>query len=113
MEYTLGIKTVRSIEVDVAEQVITIAGANRVPLPRVFEATSSLNRALDHFGCNKSSLAGTGSSHDIILVLFQNVPLKLIKPPRESEIPKRSLATQSRTIVKLRSEVHCQELIWI
>jgi len=37
MEYALAI-TVRRIDVDLAEQVITTAGANRVPLPRVFEA---------------------------------------------------------------------------
>jgi len=34
-----------------------------------------------------------------------------MKPPRESEISTRSLATQSRTTVKLRSKVRCQELI--
>jgi len=79
MEYVLAINTVRRIEVDVAEQIITTAGANRVPLPRVFEATSPLNEELDNSDCNKSSLAGTGSSHDTTLVLFQNVPLKLMK----------------------------------
>jgi len=89
MEYTLAISKVRKIELDTAEQFIATAGANRVPLPRAFKATSSLNRALDNFDCNKSSLAGIGSSHDTNLVLFQNVPL--MKPPRESEISARSL----------------------
>ena len=49
MEYALAINTVRRIEVDVAEQVIATAGANRVPLPRLFEATGSLNEELDNF----------------------------------------------------------------
>ena len=61
MEYALAINTVRRSEVDVAEQVIVIACANRVPLPRAFEATSSLNGVLDNFVCNKSSLAGHNS----------------------------------------------------
>ena len=101
--------TVRRIDVDLAEQVIAIAGDNRVPLPRVLEATSPLNGALDNFDHNESTLAGTGSSHDTILILFQNVSLNLMKPPRESEITTRFLATQNRTTVKLRSQVSCQE----
>ena len=40
--------TVRRIDVDLAEQVIATAGTNRFPLPRVFEATSPLNGALDN-----------------------------------------------------------------
>ena len=107
----VGYNTVRRIDVDLAEQIIATAGDNRVPLPRVFEATSPLNGALDNFDRNESTLAGTGSSHDTILVLFQNVSIKLTKPPRESEISTRLLATQSRTTVKLRSKVGCQELI--
>ena len=103
--------TVRRIDVDLAEQVIAIAGDNRVPLPRVLETTSPLNGALDKFDRNENTLAGTGSSHDTILILFQNVPLNLMKPPRESEISTRFLATQNKTTVKLRSQVRCQELI--
>ena len=64
---------------------IATAGANRVPFPRVFEATSPLNGALDNFDRNESTLGGTGSSHDTKLVLFQNVPLKLMKPPCKGE----------------------------
>ena len=103
--------TVRRIDVDLAEQVIATAGASRVPLPRVFEATSPLNGALDNFDHNESTLGETGSSHDTVLVLFQNVPRKLMKPPKENEISTRFLATQSRKTVKLRSKVSCQELI--
>ena len=62
--------TVKCIDVDLAEKVITIAGGSRVPLPCVFEARSPLNRALDNFDRNESTMAGTGSTHDTILVLF-------------------------------------------
>ena len=71
---------------DLAERIITTAGDNRVPLPAVLEATSPLNGALDNFDRNESTLAGTGSTHDTILVLFQNVPIGLDKPPAESDI---------------------------
>ena len=42
---------------------------------------------------------------------FQNVPINLEKPPQEHEISVRPLATQSRTTVKLRSQVKCQQII--
>ena len=41
-----------------------------MPLPPVLEATNPLNGAMDNFDRNKSTLAGTGSMHDTILVLF-------------------------------------------
>ncbi len=105
---SVSYNTVKRIDVDLAEQVIATAGDNRVPLPAVLEATSPLNGAMDNFDLNESTLAGTGSSHDTILILFQNVPLILKKPPRESAISARSLFTRSRTTVKLRSKVSCQ-----
>ena len=75
--------TVKRIDVDLAEQIITAADDNRVPLPAVLEATSPINGAMDNFDQNESTLAGTGSTHDTILVLFQNVPINLEKPPQE------------------------------
>ena len=65
--------TVNRIDVDIAEQIISTAGDNRIPLPPVLES-SSLNTAMDNFDHNESALAGIGSTHDTILVLFQNVP---------------------------------------
>ena len=105
--------TVKRIDVDLAERIITTAGDNRVPLPSVLEKTSPLNGALDNFDRNESTLAGTSSTHDTILVLFQNVPTTLEKPPKESEISTRPFGAQNRSIVKLRSKVGCQQLIRI
>ena len=110
---SVSYNTVRKIDVDLAEQIITTAGDNRVPLPAILEKTSPLNGAMDNFDRNESTLAGTGSSHDTILILFQNVPLVREKPPQESEISVRSILTQSRTTVKLRSKVSCQQLVWM
>ena len=103
--------TVRRINVDIAERIINIAGDNRVPLPAVLEATSPLNGAMDNFDRNESTLAGTGSTHDTILVLFQNVPVNEEKPSEGSEISKRLHVSQDRISVRLRSKVTCQELI--
>ena len=69
--------TVKRIDVDLAEQIIATAGDNRVPLSTVLEETSPVNGALDNFDRNESTLAGTGSTHDTIFVLFQNVPINL------------------------------------
>ena len=78
--------TVRRIDIDIAERIINTAGDNRVPLPAVLEATSPLNGAMDNFHRNESTLAVTGSTHDAILVFFQNVPVNEEKPSEGSEI---------------------------
>ena len=103
--------TVRRIDVDLAERIIEMAGNNRVPLPRVLETTSPLNGAMDNFDRNESTLAGTGSTHDTILALFQNVPVTLAKPCDDCEISTWPNSAESRSTVKLRSNVSCQELI--
>lgn len=103
--------TIRRIDVDIAEQIITTANDNRVPIPPVLEAISPLNGAMDNFDRNESTLAGTASSHDTILVLFQNVPLQLQKPLSEGQISTRPVSLSTRTSVKLRSTVSCQQLI--
>ena len=68
--------TIRRIDVDIAEQIIRTTNDNRVQIPPVLEATSPLNGAMDNFDRNENTLAGTVSTHDTILVLFQNVPLQ-------------------------------------
>jgi hypothetical protein len=105
----ISYKAVKKMDVDLAERIIATAGNNRVPLPPILEAASPLNGAMDNFDRNESTLAGTGSTHDTILVLFQNVPIHLEKPPEESKVSVRPL--ESRTTVKLRSTVSCQKLI--
>ena len=101
---------VKRIDVDLAEQIIATAGNSRVPIPAVLETSSPLNGAMDNFDRNESTLAGTGSTHDTILVLFQNVRRNLEKPSAESELSSRPPSSLSRTTVKLRSKVGCQEL---
>ena len=103
--------TVKRIDVDLAELIITTAGDNRVPIPPAFEIASPLNGAMDNFDRNESTLAGTGSTHNTILVLFQNVPVDLEKPSKESKISERPI--QSQTTVRLQSQVKCQQLIRI
>ena len=107
----VGYNTVKRIDVDIAEQIISTAGDNRIPLPPVLESSSPLNGAMDNFDRNESTLAGTGSTHDTILVLFQNVPANKEKPSDESVISTRPFSAQSRSTVKLRSKVLCQQLI--
>jgi len=85
--------TVKQIDVDLAEQIIATAGNNQVPLPPVYEGKSPLNGALENFDRNESTLAGTGCTHDTILVFFQNVPSNLEKPSQGSKISTRPLTS--------------------
>ena len=103
--------TVKRIDVDIAEQIISTAVDNRIPLPPILGPSSPLNGAMDNFDCNESTLAGTGSTHDTVLVLFQNIPTNKEKPLDECVISTRPFSAQSRTTVKLRSRVLCQQLI--
>ena len=68
-EISVSHNAVKQIDVDLAEQIITIGSDNRIPLPPVFETTSPLNGAMDNFDCNESIPAGACSTHDTILVL--------------------------------------------
>ena len=68
--------TIKRIDVDIEEKIISTTGDNRIPLPPVLESSSPLNGAMDNVDRNESTLEGTGSTHDTILVLFQNVPTK-------------------------------------
>ncbi len=92
--------TIRRIAVEMAEQIVTTSNDHRVPIPPVLEATSPLNGAMDNFDRNENTLAGIGSTHDTILVLFQNVPLQLQKPLSDGEISTRPVSLSSRTSVK-------------
>ena len=64
---------VKRIDVDLAEQIIATAGNSRVPIPAVLEASSPLNGAMDNFDRNESTLAGTGSTHDISSKMFEGI----------------------------------------
>jgi hypothetical protein len=66
---------------------------------------------MDNFDRNESTLTGTGSTHDTILVLFQNVPTDKEKPADGNDISTRPFSDNSRTTVKLRSKVLCQQLV--
>jgi hypothetical protein len=68
-------------------------------------------QAMDNFDRNESTLTGTGSTHDTILVLFQNVPTDKEKPADGNDISTRPFSDNSRTTVKLRSKVLCQQLV--
>ena len=93
---------------DLAEQIIATAGNNRVPIPAVLESSTPLNGAMDNFDRNENTLTGTGSTHDTILVLFQNVARNLEKPSGENELSIRPLSNKSMTTVKCRiAEIKC------
>ena len=100
--------TVKRIDVDIATKIISTTGDNRIPLPSVLETSSLLNGAMDNFDRKGSTLVGTCSTHDTILVLFQNVQTKKEKLS-DGNILTHPFLPQSRSTVRLRSKVRCQQ----
>ena len=45
---------------------------SKVPLPRTITSSSIIHGAVDNFDHNENNLIGKGSSHDTILMVFQN-----------------------------------------
>ena len=99
--------TVKQIDVDLAEQIVTTAGDNGVSLPPVYETTSLLNGATDNFDSNESTLVGIGSTHDTILALFQNVSGNLEKPSLKDPFKVEP------QYIQFQSKVRCQQLVRI
>ena len=60
---------------------------------------------------HESTLVGTGSTDDTILVLFQIVPTNKENASDESYKSTRPFPAQSWTTVNVRSKVRCQQLI--
>ena len=60
------------IDMGLAQRTIDLAGDCRVPLPPVIQDGVMLHGAMDNYDNNESTLSGIGSSHDTIMMLFQN-----------------------------------------
>ena len=45
---------------------------SKVPLPQTITSSSSIHGAVDNFDHNENNFTGKGSSHDTIIMVFQN-----------------------------------------
>ena len=60
------------IDVGLAQRIIDLGREPRVPVPPVIQDGVMLHGAMDNYDNNEGTLSGIGSSHDTILMLFQN-----------------------------------------
>ena len=62
----------KRIDMGLAQRTIDLGGEHHIPVPPVIQDGVMLHGAMDTYDNNKGSRSGIGSSHDTILVLFQN-----------------------------------------
>ena len=60
------------IDCSLANGIMDSCVENKVPLPRTITSSSIIHGTMDNFDHNKNTLTGKGSSHDTILMVFQN-----------------------------------------
>ena len=60
------------VDIDITQEIINLAGPNRVPVPKNINSSSIIHGTMDNFDHEENTLSGVGESHVSILVLFQN-----------------------------------------
>ena len=64
------------VDIAITQEIINLAGPNRVPLPKSINSSSINDSATDNFDHEESTLSEDGGSHDAILVFFQKPGMK-------------------------------------
>ena len=64
------------VDIAITQEIINLAGPNRVPVPKNINSSSIIHGAMDKFDHEENTLSGIGGSHDTILVLFQKPGMK-------------------------------------
>ena len=60
----------------ITQEIINLAGPNRVPVPKNINSSSIIHGAMDNLDHEENTLSEIGGSHDIILVLFRKPGMK-------------------------------------
>ena len=85
------------IDMGLVHRNIDLTGEHHVPVPPVIQDGLMLHGAMDNYDNNEGTLSGLGSSHDTILMLFQNreemnnEPLEISKRPDQLHVNRRAL----------------------
>ena len=87
------------------ERAIELAGDNRVPVSRSINNEDIIHGAMDNFDHNEATASGLGSSHDTILILFQN---QRSKEGIIDQLSKREISSKQKA---LSTVLPCQEVI--
>ena len=64
------------VDIAITQEIINLAGPNRVPVPKNINSSSIIHGAMDKSDHEENTLSGIGGSHDTILVLFQKPGMK-------------------------------------
>ena len=108
--FCFGYKYMKNIDFAIAKRITSLLGPNdRVPLAPVFTPAHPISGAMDNFDHIERNLSGEGSSHDTVLVLFQNVPVNDTSPSNLNKISVRSSQNEGR----LKEVISCQQLLYM
>ena len=64
------------VDISITQEIISLVGPNRVPVPKNIISTSIIHDAMGNFDHDENTLSKIGGSHDTILVLFQKLGMK-------------------------------------
>ena len=66
----------KRVDIAITQEIINLAGSNRVPVPKNINSSSIIHGAMDNFDHEENTLSGIGGSHDTTLLLFQKPGMK-------------------------------------
>ena len=104
----IGYSEIRKIDTSLAQMCVDLAGDNRVPVAPVFSPDYPIQGAMDNYDFLEKKFSGKGSSHDTVMVLFQNTLHRLLHPISDSGISQRHNHERD---TKFRRILPCQELV--
>ena len=109
--FCFGYKKMKNIDFAIAKRITSLLGPNdRVPLAPVFIPAHPISGAMDNFDHIERNLSGKGSSHDTVLVLFQNVPVNDTSPSNLNKISVRSSQNVALQLPAAHSLTGCDTL---
>ena len=84
------------MDYNLVDRLIRSCGENKVPLPEFITSTSIIHASMDNFDHIENSKSGKDSSHDTIMMLFQNnenkeEKISQLSKKRNDQIKKRSI----------------------
>ena len=106
--FCYGYKKMKNIDFALVKRSVSLLTEDdRVPLAPVFSPEYPISGAMDNFDHLERNLSGKGSSHDTVLVLFQNVMIHDVEPSSLEKISIRSNENNGR----IKDTLPCQQLL--
>ena len=94
------------IDTGLAQRTIDATGTSRTPIPSTIKSSVMTHCAMDNFDHNESTPSGIGTSHDTILMVFQNGQKSVGDQPKE--ISRKTLTSEGNK-KSLESTLPCQK----